>query len=65
MTHMLLNQPKPAPLLAPLRLLSIRLPNTLLPEVSESNTESAWQKFDDAVLQLDFARQSERMAWTR
>ncbi len=49
----------------PLRLLPVHVPTTPLPEVVESNTESAWQLFDAATLQLDFAGQSERLAWTR
>ena len=48
----------------PLRLLPIHLPNTLLPEVIERGA-SGWMEWDAAVLQLEFADQSERLAWTR
>lgn len=47
----------------PLRLLAIHLPNTLLPEVTERGA-SGWMEWDAAVLQIEFADQSERMAWT-
>lgn len=56
---------KPGAPQRPIGLLPIHIPRTLLPEVFESNRESAWAKFDEAVIQLDFANQSERLAWTK